>query len=313
MNWVKPSPPRVTESPRITFNEKTMMSDLTTESPITDADVESYHDQGFLVVPGLVSDAEVESLRADALHICRGGYPHDKLETMPSTTSDDEALRNFLCIHFPHKISPLMRESGVCHEGVAHVLSRLIGPDVKCMQSMLFIKPPGFQGQAWHQDEIYIPTRDQSLTGAWIALDDATVENGCLYVLPGSNKGVLYEQRVHENPEEFDQAAESYGFDDSGEVPVVVKAGDVVFFNGYLLHRSRKNRSQTYRRVLVNHYMNAWSRLPWQTREGETAARADYRDIIMVHGEDPYAWQGLEDRADIGLRQCKALIESQEA
>ena len=90
-----------------------MMSDLTTESPITDADVESYHDQGFLVVPELVSDAEVESLRGDALHICRGGYPHDKLETMPSTTSDDEALRNFLCIHFPHKISPLMRESGV--------------------------------------------------------------------------------------------------------------------------------------------------------------------------------------------------------
>lgn len=276
---------------------------------INDADVAAFHDQGFLIVPGLASPEDVEALRADALHICRGGYPHEKLATMPPETSDDEALRNFLCIHFPHKISQLMRETGVCHQGIAHVLSRIIGPDVKCMQSMLFIKPPGFQGQAWHQDEIYIPTRDQSLTGAWIALDDATVENGCLYVLPGSHKGILYDQRPHEDPDEFDSAPESHGFDESAEIPVEVKAGDVVFFNGYLLHRSRKNRSQVYRRVLVNHYMNAWSLLPWQQREGETAARADYRDIIMVSGEDPYAWRGIEDRADISLRQCQALVE----
>jgi hypothetical protein len=59
--------------------------------------------------------------------------------------------------------------------------------------------------------------------------------------------------------------------------------------------------------------MNAWSRLPWQTPEGEPAARADYRDIVMVSGVDPYAWRGLEDRADISLRQCKALVEQQEA
>lgn len=278
-------------------------------TPITDAEVAAYHEQGFHIAPGLVSPAEVEALRADALHICRGGYPHPKLETMPADTTDDEALRSFHCIHFPHKISQIMEETGVCHAGISHVLSRIIGPDVKCMQSMLFIKPPGFQGQAWHQDEIYIPTRDQSLTGAWIALDDATVENGCLYVLPGSQKGVLYDQRSHENPDEFDFAAESFGFEDSAEIPVEVKTGDVVFFNGYLLHRSRKNRSDIFRRVLVNHYMNAWSRLPWQTAEGEPAARADYRDIVMVAGEDPYAWRGTEDRADISLRQCQALTQ----
>lgn len=48
------------------------------------------------------------------------------------------------------------------------------------MQTMLFVKPPGFPGQAWHQDENFIPTRDRSLCGGWIALDDATIENGCL-------------------------------------------------------------------------------------------------------------------------------------
>lgn len=280
---------------------------------ISDADVQFYHDNGYLVVPGLAGPQDVEELRADALRICRGEYPHEKLETLPADLDDDEALRRFLCIHFPHKISPVMLERGVKHPGMAAALARLIGPDVKCMQSMLFVKPPGFQGQAWHQDEIYIPTRDRSLTGGWIALDDATIENGCLYVIPGSHKWVLYDQRQHDNPDEFDFAPESYGFEESSEIPVEVKAGDIVFFNGYLLHRSRKNRSDAYRRVLVNHYMNAWSLLPWQAREGESPSRADYRDIVMITGEDPYEWKGLEDRANISLRTCKAIQELQEA
>lgn len=280
---------------------------------IADHDVESYRANGYLVVPGLVTPEEVEALRADALRLCRGGYPHPNLQPLDPSLSDDEVLRGFLCIHHPHKVSPVLLERGVKHAGLAAVLARLIGPDVKCMQSMLFVKPPGFQGQAWHQDEIYIPTRDRSLTGGWIALDDATLENGCLWVIPGSHRGVLYDQRPHEQPEEFDAAAESYGFDDSGQIPVEVRAGDAVFFHGYLLHRSRRNRSQTYRRVLVNHYMNAWSRLPWQLQEGETAARADYRDIVMVCGRDPYAWKGTQERAHVGLRQCKAIRDLQEA
>ncbi|MBT4499592.1 MAG: phytanoyl-CoA dioxygenase family protein [Gemmatimonadetes bacterium] len=271
--------------------------------------IESYGENGYLVVPGLASSEDVEELRRDTLRICRGVYPHEKLQPMDGSLSDDEVLRNFLCIHHPHKVSPVICERGVGHAGIADVLAGLIGPDVKCMQSMLFVKPPDFQGQAWHQDEIYIPTRDRSLTGAWIALDDATVENGCLWVLPGTHKGVLYDQRPHDNPDEFDFAPESYGFDDGEEIPVEVKAGDVVFFNGYLLHRSRKNRSQIYRRALVNHYMNAWSLLPWQMREGESPSRADYRDIVIVHGEDPYSWKGLEDRAGVSLRTCKALEE----
>ena len=280
---------------------------------VSDADVQSYREQGYLVVPGLVSPEEVEVLRADALRVCRGEYPHPNLEPMPAGLTDDEVLRGFLCIHQPHKVSPVMLDRGVRHAGLAGVLSRLIGPDVKCMQSMLFVKPPGFQGQAWHQDEIFIPTRDRSLTGGWIALDDATLDNGCMWVLPGSHQWALYDQRPHDDPEEFDSAPESYGFDDSGEVPVEAKTGDAVFFNGYLLHRSRKNRSGVFRRVLVNHYMNAWSRLPWHPLEGESPARADFRDIVMICGEDPYAWKGLEDRSGVGLRQCKAIADQREA
>lgn len=271
--------------------------------PIT-VDADSYRENGFLVVEGLVSPDEVEELRADALRICRGEYPHPNLPPVPKDTPDEAALAQYLCIHHPHKISPVIHRF-LAQPGMVEVLKRIIGPDVKCMQSMLFIKPPRFPGQAWHQDEIYIPTRDRSLTGGWIALDDATVENGCLWVIPGSHKtGYLYPQRNHNNPKEFDVSQESFGFEDREEIPVECKAGAVVFFNGYLLHRSRKNRSKQYRRVLVNHYMNAWSLLPWiqDPQNPQPSARLDYRDIVMVAGEDPYAWKGLEDRAGVHAR-----------
>jgi len=82
------------------------------------------------------------------------------------------------------------------HPAVVGILTGLVSPNVKCMQSMLFVKGPGKAGQSWHQDEYYIPTRDRSLMGAWIAIDDATVENGCLWIIPGSNKPGYMFRRV---------------------------------------------------------------------------------------------------------------------
>ena len=277
---------------------------------VSGADVDTFRESGYLVVPQLASAEDVAALHADATRLCRGEYPAAALPPVRPSMSDDEAQRRYLCIHQPHKVSDVILDRGVRHAGMAQVLAQLIGEDVKCMQSMFFIKPPGFQGQAWHQDEVFIPTRDRSLTGGWIALDNATVESGCMWVIPGSHKGPLYDQRPHNNPDEFDATGESHGFEESGEVPVEVNTGDVVFFNGYLLHRSFRNRSDIYRRVLVNHYMNAWSLCPWRVREGEPAARADYRDIVIVHGCDPYEWKGTEDLANVTVRMCKALPEA---
>lgn len=282
---------------------------------VSEAQVQFFVENGYLIVPDLVTLEEVEEMRRDTVHLARGGYPCESLLSLPADLSDEEALQNILCIHQPHYLSPVM-EKYVRHPKICGVLSQITAAhlpwwdgSVKCMQSMLFVKPPGFQGQAWHQDEIYIPTRDRSLIGAWIALDDATVENGCLFVIPGSHRqGYLYPQRAHNNPEEFDFAQESYGFDESAQVPVEVKTGTVVFFNGYLLHRSFKNRSQIFRRVLVNHYMNAWSLLPWSLKEGEHVAMADRRAIIPVAGIDPYAWKGYDNPPNnVWLRTCKAI------
>lgn len=297
--------------------------------PITDAQVRQFVEQGYLVVENLVSAAELALLEADTLALARGAYPCDSLKPVDATLSDQAVLERLLCIHQPHYISPVIRQF-VAHAGISAVLGRIVAAHlpywdgaVKCMQSMLFVKPPGKQGQAWHQDEIYIPTRDRSLCGAWIAIDDATRQNGCLSVIPGSHRtGYLYPFRDHHNLREFDGPQEMHGFDASGETLVECPRGSVVFFNGYLLHRSRKNRSRTYRRALVNHYMNAWSLLPW-CMEGQIAkhetyvAKADNRAIVPVHGQDPYADRGYEKPHDnVWLRGFDpegARLETQDA
>ena len=290
---------------------------ITVPKLLDPAQVQFFVDNGFLVMPGLITPDEIAELVADTLKIARGGYPCENIKAVPETLTDDEVLRNILCIHQPHFVSPTMLKY-VQHPKLCGVLSQITAAhlpawdgSVKCMQSMLFVKPPQFQGQAWHQDEIYIPTRDRSLIGAWIAIDDATVENGCLWILPGSHRtGYLYPQRAHEQKEEFDFAPESHGFDESAEVPVEVKSGAVVYFNGYLLHRSRRNRSRIYRRVLVNHYCNAWSHLPWSLKDGESVARADRRCVVPVAGIDPYAWKGYDTPPkSVWLRMCKAIEE----
>ena len=273
-------------------------------SPLPADAVDFYRENGFLVLEDVITPDELAEIRREATKICRGDYGefNGLVPSQPGDT-DDDVLARHLCIHFPDRISAIIRAS-MAHPGQVEVLTKVIGPDVKAMQSMLFIKASGKPGQAWHQDEFFIPTRDRSLTGGWMALDDATVENGCLWVLPGSHKpGVIYPSRGHDD-RRFDCTGEAiFPYADSDAVPVEVKAGSIVFFNGYLLHRSLPNYAKTgYRRVLVNHYMSAESLLPWRYSDKVHMGIQDSRDIFMVAGEDPYSYKGLEDVANLYVR-----------
>jgi phytanoyl-CoA hydroxylase len=275
------------------------------QRPLSGEAVEFYRENGFLVLEDALTREEIAEINADAAKICRGDYG-DFQGTLPAPAGDSDAdvLGRYLCIHFPDKTSPVMARS-VRHPSQVEVTTRIIGPNVKCMQSMLFIKSSGKPGQAWHQDEFFIPTRDRSLTGGWMALDDATVENGCLWVIPGSHKpGVIWPAKKHDD-RRFDCTGEAqFPYEDSDAVPVEVKAGSIVFFNGYLLHRSLPNQARGgYRRALVNHYMSAESLLPWHPPQpGEAMGTLDYRDIVMVAGKDPYAYKPITNVSRTSVR-----------
>ncbi len=267
---------------------------------VTHEHAASFRENGFLVLADALTADEVQALRDDTVRICRGEMGDVAgLPPVGRDDSDEDVIGRTLCVHFPHKLAPLMYDC-LAHPAIRDVLTRVIGPNVKCMQSMLFIKSAGKPGQAWHQDEAFVPTRDRSLTGAWIALDDATVENGCLWVIPGSHShGVIWPSREHDD-ERFDCVIEAFDFPytDDDAMSVEVTAGSIVFFNGYLLHRSLPNRAaRGFRRALVNHYMSAESLLPrrYDGGGGQGVASYDFRDIVMVAGRDPYGWKGTED------------------
>lgn len=102
--------------------------------------------KGYIVQSGVLSAIEIETLRmeADRLRAKWAGPSHDPARS--AATSD------VLCIHFPHKVSAIFC-SMLSHPRIVEVLTEIIGANVKCIQSMLFLKPSGHPGQAWHQDE----------------------------------------------------------------------------------------------------------------------------------------------------------------
>lgn len=263
---------------------------------LTKRNVEFYNERGFLIAPSILDVPEIDVLKKEAVEIFRGNRGHVDGLTDVKGLPDEAVLKKYVAIHFPHKISPVIREH-LSHPGIVRILEGIISPNVKCMQSMFFVKGPGKAGQSWHQDEFYIPTRDRSLTGAWIAIDDATIDNGCLWIIPGSQRAGSLLRRVPNGSSEYADVdtVDVSGYTAGDLLPVEVKSGSVVFFNGYTLHSSLRNKTaDCFRMALVNHYMSAESMLPWD-QDGKLEPTEDMRDIQMVAGVDPYAWKGVTD------------------
>ena len=278
----------------------------------TAENVQFYHQYGYLTAPALLTPAELTELKGETITLFRGkrGYV-DGLVEVGEDESDDDVLKKYVAVHFPHKLSPLIHNY-LSHPGIVGILTQIVSPNVKCMQSMLFVKGPGKAGQSWHQDEFYIPTRDKSLIGVWIAIDDATIENGCLWIIPGSQAPGYIRPRVP-NPDsnyaDVDTVDVS-AFPDEQVVPVEVPRGSVVFFNGYTLHSSLRNKTQgNFRTALVNHYMSAESMLPWD-QDGKLETTEDLRDIVLVAGLDPYAYKGTVDANKPYLRPEELKIKT---
>jgi ectoine hydroxylase-related dioxygenase (phytanoyl-CoA dioxygenase family) len=250
----------------------------------------SFYEQGFLVVRGLVGRDEVQELVEHTENLLTGR------EVIPGTQAPTfhtpgERLEYWLRVHMLHLKLPI-HERFLLHPRILDVLAALIGPDVLALQTMLFFKQPGQPGQGYHQDSYYIPTFPDTLCGAWLAIDRADEENGCLWMTTGSQHEPVYpdpDGRAHghrsladiepiANASHTDEAvngltrvARKYA---GREVKVEADPGDVVFFGGHVLHRSHSNRSDRPRRSFVGHYCNARSAVPWnhgQPFEGEFA------------------------------------------
>ncbi|XP_073059442.1 phytanoyl-CoA dioxygenase [Primulina eburnea] len=138
------------------------------------------------------------------------------------------------------------------------------------IQSMYIFKQPGIGGEVVpHQDNSFLHTDPTTCTGLWLALEDATTTNGCLWAIPGSHKDGLVRRFIRdEKGVHFDKPSPSYELKDF--VPIEVKAGTLVVIHGDLIHQSFENKSSTSRHAYSLHVIDTngcrWSPDNWIRR-----------------------------------------------
>ncbi len=148
--------------------------------------------------------------------------------------------------------------------------------DPRLMQSMLIFKQPRIGGEVvWHQDASFLMTQPQSVVGFWWALEDATLDNGCLWV--ANRRGPLRERYVRRGEGFVTERLDTTPWPSGDHIrPLEVKAGTLVIFDGLLPHASAPNRSAQSRLAYSLHIVSgraAWSPLNWLQRRADDPAR----------------------------------------
>ncbi len=176
--------------------------------------------------------------------------------------------------HALHDLDPdferfsYQKKLGVIARQLGHVSPAII-------QSQYIFKAPGVGGKVVpHTDSTFLYTEPQTCLGAWIALEDATTENGCLWAIPGSHKEKLQERYVRtpdHSGTEFEQlVAQKTDWNLSTKRALNVTLGTLVLIHGRVVHFSEKNRSKYSRHAYIMHLIDVTAKYPsnnWLQRD----------------------------------------------
>jgi ectoine hydroxylase-related dioxygenase (phytanoyl-CoA dioxygenase family) len=227
---------------------------------ISDKDVETYNRRGYLVVPDVLSEAEVADLRRVTEEFVEGSRAvtahTDIYDLEDGHTKDAPKVRR---IKTPHAWHPVY-EAMVKHPKILAVLQKLWGPNIRFDVSKLNLKSAGFGSPVeWHQDWAFYPHTNDDLAAVGIMIDDFTTENGSMQVIPGSHKGPIFDHHTNGYFVGGIDPSKS-NIDFSKAVMCTGKAGSITVHHARLLHASSANISGKPRRFLLHQYRaaDAW-------------------------------------------------------
>ncbi len=215
---------------------------------LTDAELASYRENGFLIIKGIVKEAGLAEMRQQ----CMAAWDKEKEGFDPNKSW----LQNSLLVNIHHQ-APAVRD--YYFDGpLVDIASQIIGPNIKGATSQLTFKMRGnTKPFGWHQDNGYGELEPYNALTTLTALDDTDRGNGCLWLIPGSHKQgqIRVEQDETQKKSQSEIVVEA---DDSLAVPMEMKAGDAVIFNCWMLHKSDGNYSTDRdRRILFLRYADA--------------------------------------------------------
>lgn len=237
---------------------------MTQHSHLNADQARQFERDGFLAIRGLFSAEDIAEIRETFMDAAADG-PVAGLSDVPKTGGANDPLSRFPRMMHPHKHA----DTAVGRLAMRHmlaprlrpILADLFGGEPLAVQSMFYFKPPGARGQDLHQDNFYLRVKPGTCMAAWIAVDDADADNGGMMCVPQTalldiacpepSDPTLFFTTEHVEPP-------------AGLEPQMMqlKAGDVLFFNGSVIHGSTPNTStDRFRRSLIFHYV------PQSTRE----------------------------------------------
>lgn len=226
------------------------MTSSTIKKFVSELDLAGWEGDGYVIVRGLWTDAEVAAYRQHLDNLANGPAVLGHWE--PDLDATDP-LRRYPRVMHPHRFDAISKAM-MLDARVGAVLGRLMGIEPIATQSMFYFKPPGGKGQALHQDNFYLRVRPQTCVAAWTAIDPATPTNGGLYVCPGTHTLDVQCPEIADPEESF---TTHFVRPPAGVTPIPAELapGDVLFFNGSVVHGSRPNTTQNqWRRSFICHY-----------------------------------------------------------
>jgi len=216
------------------------------------AQLSQYESDGFAIARSVFSEEECVSLREHYMALrARGSYPGDASGT---DIGGDDPMKKFPRMIHMHRWDEISLRF-LLDSRLNRCMPELLGREPIAVQTMLYFKPPGARGQALHQDQAYLRVQPGTCVAAWLALDDCDEENGCMQLVPGSHKIPMLCTQAADPQESVSDLTVPVP---SGmkPVPAIMKAGDVLFFNGFVIHGSFRNSSaRRFRRSLIGHYL----------------------------------------------------------
>ena len=220
--------------------------------PVDQTGLQQFNQEGYIVHRGLFSQEEVDAYIDHFMHLRRSGtYAGD---TAGVDIGSEDPLRRYPRMIHMHRWDQISLD-WMIDQRLDEAMTDLLGRSPYAVQTMLYFKPPGARGQALHQDQYYLKVQPGTCMAAWMALDRCDVENGCLQVVPGTHTlPILCTTEADVTQSFTDVTVPLAG--GMQPMPVIMEPGDVLFFNGQLIHGSFPNTTtDRFRRALIGHYI----------------------------------------------------------
>lgn len=242
---------------------------------LADAQVLQWSEQGGFVLRGAFTGAEVAALLAaiDPLE----AEAAENLKARPGGRFG--IARASEIVFAPHLVtrSTTLRRFAA-HPRLARLAAELIGPDVRLYWDQLVYKKPGNPEEfPWHQDNGYTYVDPQQYLTCWIALTDATVDNGCPWIVPGQHRhGTLAHRWTELGFQCFAEHPDA--------VPLELAAGDIAVFSSLTPHRTGPNLTDETRKAYILQYAPAGAVMYPRDADPVPASNPDWQYPVVQNG-----------------------------